>query len=432
MSSLQDMAHVRMSYGNETVDIDVPDSRVLAVADIKETKRTNDERVELETALDNPIGHRGIQGLATKGKRSVIVVDDNTRPTPVRKILPIVLDRLNYAGIKDRDIHVLVALGTHRPMTDNELREKIGKELLQRVSVTNHYWKQKEMLADMGKTESGVPLSVNRKYLEADIKIGIGHIAPHSQAGWTGGAKIVQPGVCGAETTDYTHWLSARFDLRNLLGVANNPVRLEIENVVRRIGLDFILNVVLNSQKELVKAVSGDFVAAHRAGVREAEKIFRIRIPSLADIVVCDSYPSSYGIDFWQASKAIMSSYLAVKRGGTIILFAPCPDGVSPEHTELAQFGHRPYEEVKKLIERGVMRDLNAAAASAQIGQILADKVKVVLYSEGISQDETRRLGFEYADSPQGVVDSALEKYGTESKILFLRNACEMLPNLSP
>jgi len=421
-----------MQYENDWLNISVPDNRILGVVDLKDVNAAPDQMLEIQSALDNPVGHDGIKTLTAKGKKTVIVVDDNTRPTPVQKILPVLLDRLNHAGIKDQDIHVLVALGTHRPMNDSELREKIGEEGLRRVSVTNHYWKQKDMLVDMGKTPSGVPLSVNRTYLDASIKIGVGHIAPHCQAGWTGGAKIIQPGVCGAETTDCTHWLSARFDLRDLMGVAQNPVRLEIENVLRSIGLDFIVNVVLNRKKEIVKVVAGDFVKAHRRGVEEAKKIYQVGITSRADIVVCDSNPSSYAIDLWQSTKAIIGAYLAVKKGGTIIVLTPCREGISSEHPELTNIGFRPYGEIKRLVENGVVTDLNAAATSAEIGQILDDKVKVALFSKGISERDTERLGFEYVDNPQTAVDRALERHGTESKILFLRDSCEILPTVTP
>ena len=399
-----------MEYGSDWLSVSVPDDSILGVVDLNKVIGAPDQTLEIQSALDNPVGHDRIEALRAKGKKTVIVVDDYTRPTPVHKILPLLLDRLNYAGIEDHDIDVLVALGTHRPMSDSELREKIGEAPLGRVSVTNHYWRKKDMLVDMGKTPSGVPLSVNRTFLNASIRIGVGEIAPHCLAGWTGGAKIVQPGVCGAETTDYTHWLSARFDVRDLLGIAENPVRLEIENVVKSIGLDFIVNVVQNRKKEIVKVVAGDFVKAHRQGVEEAKKIYRAYIPCKADIVVSDSNPSTYGIDLWQASKAISASFLAVKPGGTIILLTPCREGVSSEHPELAEFGHRPYEEVKKLVENGVMNDLNAAAASAHMGQIFDNKVKVALYSEGIPKEDTERLGFEYVDHPQDAVDCALRK----------------------
>lgn len=425
------MRRITMRYGKGLVDMEVPENRILAAANLKEVRGAQDERAEVMRALDNPIGHAGIQVLAEKAKKTVIVVDDNTRPTPVHRILPILLNRLNEAGIEDRDIHVLIALGTHRLMSDNEVRDRVGEEAFERVSVTNHYWKQKETLVDMGRTPSGVPLSVNRSFLEANVRIGVGHIAPHCQAGWTGGAKIVQPGICGAETTDHTHWLSARFDVRDLIGVADNPVRLEIENVVRNIGFDIILNLVLNEKSEVVKAVAGDFVKAHREGVKEAKKIFSTDVPIKADIVVADAYPFSYGVDLWQASKAIISSYLTVKRGGTIILIAPCPEGVSPEHPELLKFGFRPYDDLRKFVENGSIKDLNAAATSAQIGQVLADRVKVVLYSEGISKQETEKLGFEYTENPQSAVDDALERHGGNSKILFLSSACEILPTIS-
>ena len=421
-----------MHYGKGFVNIEVPQSRVLTIADLKEMGETESEMTHIERALDNPIGHKGLNALAEKAKKTVLLVDDNTRPTPIHRILPTLLNRLNQAGIEDRDTHILIALGTHRLMSEDEVRNKVGEETFERVSVVNHYWKQKEMLVDVGRTPSGVPLIVNRSFLEANVRIGVGHIAPHCQAGWTGGAKIVQPGICGAETTNYTHWLSARFDVRDLIGVANNPVRLEIENVVRKIGFDFILNLVLDEKGHVVKAVAGDFVKAHREGVKEAKKIFSTAVSTKADIVVADAYPSGYGVDLRQASKAIVSSYVAVKSGGTIILVAPCPEGVSSEHPELLEFGFRPYDDLRKFVETGAIKDLNAAATGAQIGQILADKVKVVLYSEGISKRETTKLGIEHTENPQNAVDEALERHGSNSKILFLNNACEILPTISP
>jgi lactate racemase len=423
------VSRIKMNYADDFLSMEVPDGKVLGVVDFNEVAGATDEKGELKSALDNPIGHKGINSLTSKGKKTVVLVDDITRPTPANRILPIVLDKLNEAGVPDRDVSILLAVGTHRMMNDHEIKEKIGEEALSRVSVTNHYWKQKEMLVNLGKTPSGVPISVNRRYLEARIKIGIGHIVPHTQAGWTGGAKIVQPGVCGAETTDFTHWSSAKYDLRDLMGIADNPFRLEIENVVRKVGLDFILNVVLNNKKEIVKAVAGDFVSAHRKGVEEAKKVYSTKVATAPEVVVCDSYPACYGLDLWQAGKAIMASYLTIKKGGTIILLAPLPEGVSSEHPELAKFGHRPYNDIKKLVDSGEMKDINAAASSSQIGQILADNVRVVLHSDGLSKQETEDLGFEYGDNPQNALDEAMKRYD-DCKVLFLRNACEILPIL--
>jgi nickel-dependent lactate racemase len=166
---------VKMHLGDELVDIDVPASNVLAIIGPNEVKGASSEKAEVERALDSPVCHGGIGTLAKRNGKVVVVVDDNTRPTPVHRILPILLDRLNKARIGDRNVSVLIALGTHRMVTDNEIREKIGKETFERVSVTNHYWKQKEMLIDMGKTPSGVPLSVSKNYLEASVRIGVGH-----------------------------------------------------------------------------------------------------------------------------------------------------------------------------------------------------------------------------------------------------------------
>jgi len=154
----------KIPYDDDWITVDVPASATLRIVDLNQVGGVADETAEIERALDNPVGHGGLETLA-KGKRTVVVIDDNTRPTPVNKILPVLLDRLNHAGIEDRDIEVLVAQGTHRQMSDGELRKKIG-ETQRRISVRKHYWREKDMLVDLGKTPSGVPLSVNRACLD--------------------------------------------------------------------------------------------------------------------------------------------------------------------------------------------------------------------------------------------------------------------------
>ena len=195
-------------------------------------------------------------------------------PTPRQRIFPPLLDELNKAGIPDKDITVLIALGTHRYMSQEEIRDCFGKEVTRRVKILNHERKDKANLINVGSTPSGISIGVNKITYKADYLIGVGSIVPHSLAGYGGGAKIVQPGICSWETTGKTHLLPMKKDeFFALVGNPENKVRLEMEEVARIVGLNFIVNVVLNSEGEIVKVVSGDPVKAHREGIKVAKEI---------------------------------------------------------------------------------------------------------------------------------------------------------------
>jgi len=165
----------------------------------------------IEAGLDNPVGTPDLAEMVSPGQRVLIIVDDNTRTTPAERILPYLLTRLNTAGISDANIKFLVGLGTHRAMSAKELEQKLGKEVYQRYSVYNHDWEKSDDLLNIGKTTSGIDIWINRHLTEADFIIGLGHIVPHRVAGYSGGGKIIQPGLCGPATTAQTHWLSAYY-----------------------------------------------------------------------------------------------------------------------------------------------------------------------------------------------------------------------------
>jgi nickel-dependent lactate racemase len=422
---------IKLHYGEKWVEIELPEKQVLAVVEPMKVPGVSDELVEIERALDDPIGHKGLSALSRKGKSAIIICDDHTRPTPANKILPVLLKRLNDGGIKDEDIRILIATGTHRYITADEIEKKVGKEVTERIDVVKHHWKDDKTLVDLGKTPSGTPISVNKHVIEANIRIGMGNIVPHAVAGWGGGAKIIQPGVCGAETTGCTHWLSAQFTIKELLGVAENPVRREMEEVARRVGLDFIVNTILNEEMDIVKVVSGDLVKAHREGVTIAKKVYGARVQAKAKIVVCDSYPCD--VDLWQAVKAIYAAELVVKKGGTIVLITPCREGVSSEHSTWLDHGFRsacprPYDEIKQLIEAGEITDRTAATDLAIIRRLVAEKAKVILCSTGITEEETQKLNFDYAKTPQEAIDMAISRYDPKEKIVVLRSSGELLP----
>ncbi len=305
---------------------------LLAVANPKEVRQAADVVTQVREALRAPINAPPFSAQLSGGERLLLLIDDITRPTPIHEILPVLLDELEVEQ-KRIDVTILIALGTHRNMTQEEINTRVGHEIAAAYPVLNHHWEDPSALVDLGVTPNGTPIKVNRLIQQADMCVGIGNIVPHNLAGWSGGGKIVQPGICGKETTYFTHLLAARSPTSNM-GILENPVRAELEAVAKQTNLTGVVNCVLDRHAAVAHVVAGESRAAHRRGVELARPIWEVPVPSLADIVLVSSYPAD--IDFWQANKALYSAEKIVKRGGDIILLTPCPEGLSGQQEHVA------------------------------------------------------------------------------------------------
>jgi len=387
-----------------------------------------DEREAIIEAINNPIGTKPLAELVRPGMKVVIVADDITRDTPKEKIIPVLLDELNKAGVPDDDITVVIALGTHRYMTPEEIVRCFGEGVVRRVKVVNHEWQDPSKLVYIGTTKNGTPVYVNRLVYEADFVIGVGGIIPHLFAGYGGGAKIIQPGVCGEETTAYTHILAALKDPLKLLGDPNNVVRQEMEEVARIAGLDFIVNVVFNSRRELVKVVAGDMREAFMEGVKVAEYIYRREVPELADVVVVNSYPAV--MDYWQAIKGFVHAQLGVKEGGTVVLYTACPDGISPIHGKtFEKYSGASLKEIERVINERGEADL-VGLATVYIHTKLVMRTKCICVSNGLTLRDKEVLRFKHADNLLQAVEVALSEHGKDAKIGIIHYGGEVYPYL--
>lgn len=421
---------IKLPYGNKLVEVDIPEDNLLTLASPKKIKGIYDAEVEIDRALDNPIGSKRIREIAKPGDNVVLLVDDNTRLTPCSTILPQVIKRLREAGVKEKNIRIVVALGTHRSLSGEEIERKVGAEIAPRIEILNHNWKDQDNLIYLGKTPNGTPIEVNRYVLKAKIKIGIGNIVPHPLSGWSGGAKIIQPGVCGKSTTGATHILGAIYP-HSFLGVVDNPIRREMETVARKVGLTMIINTVLNSQGEIVEVFAGDFIAAHREGVKKARQVWTVEVPALADIVIAGSYPCD--LDFWQAVKGISFAALMIKRGGDIIFLTPCPEGISTEDEhlkvikELATFHSKDIYQIAK--QKGIT---DLCAVTTAVGTAThRELANITLISDGLGEKEAQILGFDYQPTVEKALIKAFKRQGGKATISVLTHGGENLPVLS-
>ncbi|QGP92051.1 hypothetical protein MGLY_14070 [Neomoorella glycerini] len=413
--------------------LEVPAGNFLGVFAPRETAPVDEDEVIgngfqhfIDTGPLVDICRRAKKG-ATGGRVKVtVVIDDNTRPTPVKKILPYLFRHLAKAGIGLEDITLLVGLGTHRRLSPAELIAKVGPDIYGRVKVVQHDYRDEGNLVHLGCTAKGTPVIVNRLAVESDLLLALGSIVPHRVAGFSGGGKMIQPGISSAATTGQTHWLSARVKGEKILGQVENEVRQEIDAVARLAGLDLIINSVLSPDGRVAGLVIGDLVAAHRQGAMLSRRIYGVNIPEQADIVITDSYPAD--IEMWQAAKGIYSGNLALKPGGIIILVTPCPEGVAVQHPQIEQFGYGSLAEVEALVARGEIEDLTVAAHLVHVGEVIKEKGTGILVSQGINKETAARIGFIPAASPRVALDMALAMKGKDASIIVLRHGGDILP----
>jgi nickel-dependent lactate racemase len=337
-------------------------------------------------------------------------------------ILPILLDELNAAGVADRDISIVVALGTHRRMNRDELTARVGEVICNRVTVGNLSQKPEDFV-NLGVTPLGIPIHISRQYLDCDISIAVGNIIPHMYAGWAGGAKMVQPGVTSAVTTGRTH-LIAGPRVYEILGEVDNPVRAEMEEIAIRSGLKFIVNVVLGASGQVAAVVAGDVVKAHRAGVEIARPIYTMELEERPDIVVASSHPADR--DLWQGFKPVNNCGMVVKDGGTLILLIPAPEGIAPDHTQLVDFGTASAAEVMALVAQGKVADEVAAATYLAFDRTRR-RVNIMLVSDGVTHSEAAKIGISATTSFPEALNAAFERHGESARVGVVTQGADIM-----
>lgn len=409
-----------LNYGESKLDFSIPSENILWIIDRGVMKPLDNPIKRLHELLENPLSGPALKDLASGAKKVIILVDDNTRPTPAYLILPTILKDLNESGINDENIDIMIALGTHRSLTDGELLKKLGKEVKERVKIYNFNPYDEKDLVNIGKTSMGFNIIISKRVYNSGLIIGIGNIVPHCYAGWAGGGKIVQPGICGIETIEKTHILAGKTNpIFKIVGEIENPVRRLIDEIAIKAGLKFIVNTILNEEDRIVDFAAGDPIKAFRAGVNLAGKIYCPQIHELADIVIVSSYPAD--LEYWQASKPLEYACLGVKKNGIIILVTPCYEGISSVHPELKTYGRLNYDKICELYDSGKIRDKIAAAALMLHSQIMSH-AKVICVSHGLTQEDKGALGFLHAENIEEALRKAFRIQGVKSKVGIMKS----------
>ncbi|MEP7089769.1 MAG: nickel-dependent lactate racemase [Nocardioidaceae bacterium] len=327
----QSTVRVRLAYGETGLDVDLPESRT-TVVEPTYAEAPEDQRGLLRAALRSPVAGRPLRELVSPGQKVAISMCDGTRPQPRHLMVPAVLEELEGIVALD-DVVLLVATGTHRGNTDAEIRAMLGDEVAASVRVVNHDARDDSSLVFLGIHGAGVPVFLNREWAEADVRITTGFVEPHFFAGFSGGPKLVAPGLAGLETVLTLHDAKRIGDPRATWAVCEgNPVHDDIRAVVAAVGdVDFGLDVVLNRDQRIVEAFGGTLPEMHAAARASAQRLAMRPVPALFDVVVTTNAGYPLDQNLYQAVKGMSAGMTVVKPGGTIVCAAECRDGF-PDH----------------------------------------------------------------------------------------------------
>jgi nickel-dependent lactate racemase len=412
---------VSLKYGEKQLQLEVPDHTEL-LSPKTEFPSVDDPFGEVRRALDNPIASPTLTQVVEnmKPRKIAILVSDLTRPSPSHIIVPPILEELNRAGVKREQIKIVFGLGFHRKMSEEEMKKAVGEEVFERYECINH---DIDNCVYIGETSRGTPVEVFRPVIESDLIIATGNLELHWFVGYSGGYKALLPGVCSKRTIEKNH--SLMLSENAIAGNINSPVRLDIEEAGAMTNVRFIVNVVLNSKKQIVKAVAGHPIAAHREGVKYIDAMYKVPIAKKYDVVIasCGGFPKD--VNLYQAQKGLDNASHAVKDNGTIVLVAECREG----------FGERTFEEWMRKAKSPDeplqwIRSNFVLGGHKAVGFCRVLKKADIFLCSSMDENVVREIFMTPFIDPQRAIDAALEKHGKSASVLLMPYANSTLPML--
>ena len=315
------MNQIKLPFGNDSVIVRILDKNLSRIILPSEPEFTDNAVSLIQKALEDPVNSRKLSEIVTSDSHVAVIVSDTTRPVPTTQMLPPLIDQLHQGGVADENITIVFALGLHRNQHDEEMERIVGLDVYRRIRCIEH---DRSHCRRIGKTSWGTPVEIFEEVLDADVIVCTGNIEFHYYAGYSGGAKAILPGVSSKDSIISNHRMM--MEAKASSGMNDSPVREDIEEAAQYVGVDFLLNVVLNSKKEIVYATAGHVIDAHRRGVAFVDGMYKIVVEP-ADVVIVSpgGYPKD--INLFQAHKALDNAKNAVKKGGSIILVAQCREG---------------------------------------------------------------------------------------------------------
>jgi nickel-dependent lactate racemase len=327
---------IRFAFGQDGLDLNLPDGPRYEVIESRSASPLPDVAAALDAALDRPIGSKPLRELAAGKKTAAISVCDITRPAPNWLTLPPLLKRLHDAGIPVEGVTILIATGLHREATPSEINHILGPEIAAKYRIVNH---DARVLADhrwLGTTGRGIPVYIDERFMAAELHMTLGFIEQHLMLGFSGGRKLVAPGLAAQETIKVIHSPKFMREAKATEGsIADNPLHAQLLEIARMAGHDFMLDVTLTQDREVSGIFAGDPVRAHAAGVDFLRTTSLERLSGLADAVITSAAGYPLDLTLYQTVKGVTAAKHLVKPGGRILIMGECAEGVgSPEFAE--------------------------------------------------------------------------------------------------
>ncbi len=412
--------NVTLDYGKTGLNVTLPADRLIAPPlTIRDAVPLTDTVAVLEAALANPIGTKPLFELAKGKKTACIVICDITRPVPNKLILPPMLRTLEAAGVPRDGITILIATGLHRPNEGDELIELVGEEIAKTYRCVNHHGKVLHEHDYLGTTEMGVPIWIDNRYTTAELKITTGLIEPHLMAGYSGGRKLICPGIAALETVKIWHGPKFLEHPKADCGILEgNPVHEENTRIALKTGCDFIVNVCIDGKRRVTWLGAGDMIQAWETGVAFCREVVKAGVPQECDVVVtsCAGYPLD--TTWYQAVKGLIGALPIVKQGGTIVLAASLTEGLgSPEFQELI----RDNPDLQKFKKR-IMETDYFVMDQWQLEELckVVSKCRVKVVTHGLDAATLKQCAVEPAASVEQAVAESLAEYGPNATLAVI------------
>jgi nickel-dependent lactate racemase len=419
--------HLRLDYGTDGLDVDLPDREVTVIEPVFRAA-IPDPHGALVAALRAPRGCPPLRELVRPGQKIAISVCDITRAQPRHEMLQALFEEM--PGVRSQDVTILIATGTHRTNTPAEIERMLGAGIVGRCTVVNHDSRDDASLALVGKTSTGVPIYLNRRWLDAEVRITTGFVEPHFFAGFSGGPKMVAPGLAGLETVLVLHDARHIGHPKATWGVTEgNPVHDDVREISRMTGVHFALDVTLNREQKITAVFAGELFTEHREACAAATLDAMRAVEAPFDVVLTTN--SGYPLDqnLYQAVKGMSAAAKVVKPGGAIVCAAECRDGL-PAHGAYGRvLASQPTPEA-------LLAMINAPGYSepdawqVQIQAQIQMRAHVMVKNARLSADEIRAAHFEPIDDVSASVAGALAAAGPGATLCVLPQGPQTIPYL--
>ncbi len=413
---------LELPFGDNELSVAIPAEQLLEIVLPAEGEEHHGDEIALvREALARPVEKSPLREWIHPGQQIAIVVSDMTRPCPTDRLLPPVLEELTVAGVADTDVTVVVALGLHRAQTEAELEKLVGSAVYNRVRVVNH---DPENTVSLGVTSNDTPVELFCPLVEADVRISLGNLEFHYFAGFSGGAKSILPGCASRATITANHGLMTRPGA--MTGVlVGNPVREDLEEGSAMLGVDFILNAIVDDSHRIVAAFSGDVQAAHRKGCERVTERGAVPIQQAADIVLVSAGGYPLDVNMYQAQKALDNAVHAVRPGGVIVWVAECREGLGSD--TFASWLQEAYS-ADGVLERIGREFVLGGHKAAAIASVL--KKARVYFVSSLPAEALGQVGLVPFDDLDRAMAVAYEMTGSDSRILVLPYGDSVLPQV--